>query len=60
MKFQGKLQAKKDLIFYEITFFSLLRRLNYQMIPSKILATVKEDCVKTTIRIMCVHAYWPN
>lgn len=35
-------------------------KLNYQKIPSKMLATVKEDCINTTIRIMCVHAYWPN
>ena len=28
--------------------------------PSKIFATVKDDWVKTTNKIMCVHAYWPN
>ena len=40
--------------------YYFLRRLSYQKIPSKMLATVKEDCANTTIRIMCVHAYWPN
>lgn len=40
--------------------YYFLRRLSYQKIPSKMLATVKEDCANTTITIMCVHAYWPN
>lgn len=30
---------------------------DYQNIPSKIFAAVKDDCVNTTINIMCVHAY---
>lgn len=37
-----------------------VQKTRYQKIPSKMLATVNEDCVNTTIRIICVHAYWPN
>jgi hypothetical protein len=32
----------------------------YQIMPSKMFATVKEDCAKTTNKIMWVHAYCPN
>lgn len=33
---------------------------SYQKIPSNIFATVKDDCVNTTIKIICVQAYWLN
>jgi len=32
----------------------------YQKIPSNMLATVNDDWVNTTIKIMWVQAYWPN
>jgi hypothetical protein len=32
----------------------------YQIMPSNMLATVKEDCAKTTNKIIWVQAYCPN
>ena len=48
------------MIYEDFKQTDFVSKLFYQKIPSKMLATVKEDCVNTTIRIMCVHAYWPN